>query len=255
MNDHLEPEAQGTEYAEPAVEPVLVNDHFVGRLADLVTRPSRLMTNVGLHPRWWQAGLLIFLIMTAFTWLTLPITGPEQMELMRDSKLSQLVPEEDWQARYDAAMDPPPAQRIGQAVAGGATSWVMVLLFSFVLGFFARMSGGQGGFRQALGIVHWASLIPFGIAVIIRAPLVLATESVARVNIGLAALLPDADPTSAVYQILSTYGDFSNWWGLFVLIVGFRVVYRMAAGAAAVAVLLPWALAVAVPVALTLLFM
>ena len=40
----------------------------------------------------------------------------------------------------------------------------MVLLFGFILGFFARMGGGKGTFKQALGVVSWAALIPFGSA-------------------------------------------------------------------------------------------
>ena len=65
-----------------------MNDSFFGRLKDLFTNPGRLMENVGAGPRWWQPGLLVCLVMIAFSWMTLPISAPEQAELMRDSGTS-----------------------------------------------------------------------------------------------------------------------------------------------------------------------
>ena len=255
MNDQLEP--TGIEGEEPEFEPTEPrgNDGFFGRLADLVVKPARLMTNVGAAPRWWQAGVLIFLLMTAFSWLIMPVSAPEQMELMRDSKISQLMPEGAWEKAYADALNPSPSKRIMQSLGAGLTTWVTVLILSFVLGFFAKMSGGQGKVKQAMGIVHWGSLIPFGLLVLIKGPLILATESLMQVNLGLAALLPDADPTSALFQILVAYGDFFNWWGLAVLIIGFRQVFRMSGGAAAVSVILPWALMMAIPVGINLAMM
>jgi len=232
-----------------------VNDNFLGRLVDLVVKPSRLMDNVGASPRWWQAGLLVFVVIAAFSWLTMPISGPEQMEMMRDSRFSQLMPEGEWENAYADAMDPSPVKRLTQSLGAGLSTWVMVMVVSLVLGFFAKMSGGQGVMKQSLGIVHWGSIIPFVIMVIVKLPLVLYLESVLSVNVGLAALLGDADPASPLYHILVTYGDFSNWWGLIVLIIGYRTVYRMGTSTAALAVLLPWALLAAIPLGITLLVM
>ncbi len=255
MNDQIEQESSGNGGFQPETPMSSGSDTFFGRLIDLVVKPARLMDHVGAAPRWWMAGLLLFLLMSAFSWVIMPISGPEQMELMRDSKIGQLMPPGEWEKSYAESLDPNPSKRILQSLGAGLSTWVMALVLSFVLGFFARMSGGQGGFKQALGIVHWASLIPFGIVVIIKAPLILMTESMMQVNIGLAALLPDADPSSALFQILVTYGDFFNWWGLAVLVIGFRQVFKMSTGSAAVSVLLPWALLVAIPVGINLFMM
>lgn len=239
----------------PVVPEVAAGDGFAGRLADLVAKPARLMDRVGRAPRWWQASLLVVLLIGAFTWVILPISGPEQMELMRDSKFMRMMPEDQWQKMYDEALYPTPLKRALSAVQGAVTTVLMITVFGLVLGFFVRMGGGRGSFRQALGVTAWASLIPFGIGTLIKAPLVLATESVFRASLGLAAVLPDGNPSSPLYQVLMTYGDFVTWWGLFVLVIGFQQVFHLSRGAAATTVLLTWALLSAIPLGISLLVM
>jgi hypothetical protein len=230
-------------------------DSLGGRLRDLVLRPSRLMDHVAHRPLWWVPGLVIFVVMVVFTWLTAPISGPEQMEMMRDSKLMSMMPEDQWQAMYDDAMNVSTGKRITQSLTGGFMGWLTVIVFGFILGFFARMGGGKGSFRQALGVTSWAALLPFALGPLVKLPIVLATESVFEVNLGLAALLPGGEPGSPLFQVLLTYGDFLTWWGLAVLVIGFSRVFGLARQAAIVSVVLPWALLSLVPLALTLLFM
>jgi hypothetical protein len=240
--------------AEPATPPS-EGDNLIGRLRDLVAKPGRLMDHVGARPQWWVPGLIIFVVMVVFAWVTAPISGPEQMEMMRDSKLMSMMPEEQWQAQYDAALNVTPAKRAIQAVTAGFMGWLSVIVFGFILGFFVRMSGGKGTFRQALGVTSWAALLPFALGPIIKAPLILATESVFRVNIGLAALMSGGEPGSPVFQALLAYGDFLTWWGLFVLVIGFSRVFGLTRNAAITSVVLPWALLSLIPLGLSMLFM
>jgi len=232
-----------------------MHDSFFARLTDLFRAPSRLMERVGEAPRVLAPTLLIVFIMAGFTWLTMPIAGPEQLEMMRDSRLMRMMPEEAWQQQYDEAMNPSPLKRGLQAAGSGISTWITILVFGLVLGFFARMSGGQGTMRQAIGVTTWSALIPFGLATLVKAPLVLLTESVFSVTIGLAAFAPGDDPGSALHQILMAYGDFFTWWGLAVLVIGFSRVFKLKTGSAAAAVLLPWALMTAIPVVIGILMM
>lgn len=238
-----------------APPPPPTGDSPVGRLRDLFARPSRLMDNVGARPLWWVPGLIIFAVMIVFSWLTLPISGPEQLEMMRDSKLMSMMPEEQWQAMYDDAMNVSTGKRVLQSLTGGFTGWITVIIFGFILGFFARMSGGHGTFRQALGVTSWAALLPFAVGPLVKLPLVLATESVFEVNLGLAALLPGSEPGSPLFQVLLTYGDFLTWWGLAVLVIGFSRVFGLTRNAAIMSVVLPWALLSLIPLGLGLIFM
>jgi len=230
-------------------------DSIAARFGDLFAKPSRLMDHVGARPLWWVPGVVIFVVMIAFAWLTAPISGPEQMEMMRDSKLMSMMPEEQWQAQYDEAMNVTPGKRLVQSLTAGFMGWISVIVFGFILGFFARMGGGKGSLRQALGITSWAALLPFAVGPLVKAPLVLATESVFKVNIGLAALLPGGEPGTALFQFLLTYGDFLTWWGLAVLVIGFSRVFGLARRAAVTAVVLPWALLSLIPLGLALIFM
>jgi len=232
-----------------------MNDHFLGRLSDLVMNPNRLMSNVGENPRWWQPVLLIVIVLCGFTYFTLPISGPEQLEVMRDGKLMSMMSESDWQEQYDAALNLSQAKRITQALTGGLTSGLMVMIFSFVIGFFARMSGGVGTKNQSMGVGTWSAVIAFGVASVVKLPLILMTESVFAVNLGLAALLPDANPGSPLYLVLASYGDLITWWGVIVMVIGFQKVYGMSRNAAAIAVILPWALLTMIPLGLSLIFM
>ncbi len=232
-----------------------MNDSFFGRFKDLFTNPGRLMENVGVNPRWWQPGLLVCLVMIGFSWMTLPISAPEQAELMRDSRLMQMVPEEAMNQQYEDALDISPTKRLTQSGIAGFTTWLMILIFGLILGFFVRLGGGEGSFKQALGIVSWGSLPVFVISSLVKLPLIMQTESVFKVNIGLAALLPGAEPGSALFQTLMTYGDFMTWWGLFLLVIGFEKVFKIGRSVAVLSVLLPWVLLSAVPLALSLIFM
>jgi hypothetical protein len=232
-----------------------MNDHFLGRLIDVVMNPNRLMANVAENPRWWQPVLLISLLLGAFTYVTLPISGPEQLEAMRDSKFMSMVPESEWQNQYNEALNPSQTKRILNSISGGVSAGLMVMGFSFVISFFVRMSGGVGTKTQGMGVGAWSALIPFGVASIIKLPLIMMTESVFAVNIGLAALLPDAGPQSKLFMVLSTYGDFITWWGVVVMVLGFERVYVMSRNAAATSVILPWAMLSMIPLGLGLIFM
>ncbi len=232
-----------------------MNDSLMQRFTDLFRAPSRLMDNVAEAPRLVAPLLVIMVIMTGFTWLTAPIAGPEQMEVMRDSRLMRMVPEEAWQEQYEQAMHPTPAKRALQAVTSGFTTLISIVVFGWIMAFFVRMGGNDLTLRQGLGVVAWASLIPFGLATLVKLPLILMTESVFSVTIGLAAFLPDAGPHSALFQILMAYGDFFTWWGLVLLVIGFARTARVPAGMVIVPVVMVWAVLTAIPVGIGLVMM
>lgn len=231
------------------------SDSVGARLVALIANPARLMSAVAIRPLWLVAGLLLVLVVALYSAATLHISAPEQMELMRDSRLMSVLPEEEWQKQYAAALEPTLSKRLTTGLGAGVSSWVMAIGFGAVLALFARLSGGSGTVKQTLGVVGWASLIPFGVGSLIKWPLVVLQESSVRVSVGLAAFAQGLQPESFLYQALVTYGDFTAWWGLAVIAVGLVKVHGLARGAAATVTVATWLLLITVPFVIGRLFM
>jgi hypothetical protein len=232
-----------------------MNDGFAARFKALITQPRALGAMIKERPRWLVPALVMLGVMWLFTGAVTHISTPEQLELMRDSKIMQMMPEEQWQEQYRESLTPTMLKRVGDGAGGGIAVCISAVILAAVLNLFAKLSAGRGRFKQMLALVFWTGLIPYGLATVLKYALVLAKESVVGVSIGLAALVPDPDYTSALYQFLLTFGDFTMWWALAALVLGVEVVYELRRGTAAVVVLLPWALLSGVALVLGRLFM
>ena len=106
-------------FDSPETEPTPGPDPLLGRFADLITKPGRLMDNVGRKTRLWAPYLLIFVVMTGFMWMVSPIMNPEQLEMSKDSKLMQLMPPEVLEEQYEQALHPTPLRRLQTSMQGG----------------------------------------------------------------------------------------------------------------------------------------
>lgn len=232
-----------------------VADGFLGRFLDLFRKPSRLMDNVGRHPRWWAPLLLIIFAVTAFSWLTMPIAAPEQVNNLQNSVFGRVLSEEDRAEMAESALDINPTKRIFQALADGFSALVFVVLFGLILGLFAQLSGGEVRFSQALGICIWGGVPVYVINVLVKLPIVFLTGSVLDWSIGLAALVQGQGSDSFLYKMLFNYGDFFTWWGLALIIIGFKRVFGMSLGPAILSVVLPWIVLTGIPVGIMLIMM
>ena len=228
---------------------------FFGRLVALFISPGRLMDDVGWAPRWWQPALLILLALYGFSWAVMPLSVAEQVENMQTSIFSKLVPDEAMQMQVDESRDFTPAKRSKQALIDSVISMTLMILFGLTLGLFAQLSGGRVKYSQALGICIWSAIPVFAVNLLVKIPMVFATESVIRPSVGLAALAPNAETGSVLFQVLYNYGDFFTWWGLVLVVIGFRRVFGLALGPAILSVVVPWVVLTAVPMGLMLLMM
>ncbi|MFH1844705.1 MAG: YIP1 family protein, partial [bacterium] len=133
--------------------------------------------------------------------------------------------------------------------------WFITLIYGLFYLLFGKLAGGQGTFKQVMGVTYWAALIPYILGYLVKLPIVFAKDSVREVSLGLAALAPNADVLSTKFLALTFFGDLFVWWGLIVTIIGFEKVHGMARGQAAVVTILPWALVTGAMFGLNLLFM
>lgn len=243
MNEFNTPEEPGMVEAQ---EETLVREpeNLLARFADLITKPSRLMDNVGHSTKLWLPYLLTLVAMTVFMWTISPIMNPEQIEMSQDSKLMQMIPDEVRQEQYEQALNPSTKMRFFQALQGGLFVVIQTMMLGLLLGLFAKLSGGTGKMVQAMGITAWAGLVPMVLGPLVILPIILQTESFFGTSIGLAALLPGGDPSTMLYKFLYMFGDFFTWWGVALLVIGFKRVYGLSQSAAATTVILVWFVAV-----------
>lgn len=231
-----------TAKAEGELPGVGSHDRFLIRLWDLVVKPDRLMRKVAERPRWWHPGLLIFVSVVILTWLTYPIAvvdSRQQLEQKRDSWPYSEMTDVKWNELLEKVEDTSFETRLRGSLGAGFMMWILVIVVGLVLGFFVKMANGKGTAWQAVSVASWSYVPPLVFASIVKVPLVFYTESASEVNIGIAALV-DVDQSGALWKIINLYGDFSIWWCLALLVVGFGRVFRIARRTAAVTVLLPW---------------
>ena len=243
------------EKSEPKESFAPESDGFFGRFLDLFRNPRRLMDNVGRHPRWWAPLLFIFVVVAFSSWMIMPIAAPESLGKMQDSVFGMALSDEDLQEIAEGAREITPTRRVLQALQDSIVNLVFIMLFGLALGMFAQLSGGQVKYGQALGITVWGAVPVYALNMLVRIPLAYATGSVFRYSVGLAALAPGADTGSFLFKVLYNYGDFFTWWGLVLVIIGFRRVFGMALGPAILSVILPWIVMMAFPLGIMLLFM
>ncbi len=245
---HVSPGAQEPDLNKPSP------DFLPLRLWDLFLHPTRLMDHVGRWPKWWHAGLLILLINgLATTWVG-PIVLEEYRSSSASSALDSLVSREQVEASLEKAMDSGERNKIGSILSTGLNSWAVTIIFGLVLGFFVKMAGGKGSFPQALGIVHWAALIPYGLGTLIKLPLVLYTGEYASITLSPAAFFPAEAVGSFFFVMLANFAEVTIWWGLLVVVLGFQRVFDLERGPAFLSVILPWALATGVMAGFRLVF-
>jgi len=224
------------------------------RLWDLFRHPGRLMGNVGRLPRWWHAGILLLLINgVATTWVG-PVMLKEYRSVPTSSRFDSLVSRDQVEATLEKAMVSGEQNKLGSIISTGLNSWAVTIVFGLVLGFFAKMAGGQGSFPQALGIVHWAALIPYGLGTLIKLPLILNTGEYCRITLSPAAFLPADSVGSFFFVMLAYFAEVTIWWGLLVVVVGFEKVFGLNRGPAFLSVVLPWALVTGVMAGFRLVF-
>lgn len=224
------------------------------RLIDLFIKPDRLMTHAGRRPCWWQAGLLILLINgVAMTWVT-PIMVREVTNHLAQSTLPGGVAGEQILETLAGTTEKIEASKLSAILGNGLQTWAMCIVFAFVLYFFVRLAEGQGRLPQALGIVHWAALIPYGVGTLVKLPIILQTGRYEATTLSAAAFLPDEAVGGTLFNFLAYFTDVTQWWGLALLVIGFGRVFGLARRPAILSVLLPWALATAVQAAFRSIF-
>ncbi len=231
-----------TEEKSPGSSP----DFIPQRFWDLIVNPRGLMENVGRWPKWWIAGLLILILNGVATTWEGPILLKEYREQPGSALMNTMITQEDLLEKLEESVGEGKGNKLSSVISSGMNTWGGTLVFSLFLGFFAKMAGGKGRFSQALGIVHWAALIPYGIGTLVRLALILNTGHYARISLSPAIFLPSESVGTFAFIFLDSFTDLTVIWGLIVVVIGFGKVFKMDYSPAALSVFMPWALITAI---------
>ena len=188
-----------------------MNETVFGRFIFILTNPGVAMDQVRDNPRWTAAALVIVACVAIYSGVTLHITGPEQVELLQETRFGEMMEAEQIEEMYAQFDNITMKTRILSGMQAGFATLISVLISTLVYLLFSRLSGGQGSFKQLLGVVMWASVVGLGVHSLAKIPLVLMKGSSMDVSLGLGVLAASRGPLDAVYQFLSMFDVFSLW--------------------------------------------
>ncbi|MBC8424161.1 YIP1 family protein [bacterium] len=218
-----------------------MNDSVLSRFWTIIVNPSAAMEAVRERPRVLVAALAIIILMGVFTAATVHIAGPEQADMMRDTRFGELMEPEQIEEMYDSYLDMTTKDRIMSALPAGFGSAAMVFVMGLVFLLFGKLAGGQGTFGQVMGVIFWSNVVSMGYAALIKWPLVLAKETVMGITLGPAVLVADRGFLDPLFGFL-TLLDIFTVWGVVLIVIGFEKVHGFARNKAIAVVVATWLL-------------
>ena len=216
-----------------------MSDTIGKRFLTIVTNPAAAMAEVKENPRWVIAALAVAVMLGLYSAATLQITGPEQLDVMRETRFGQMIPEEDMAEMYAKYEAPTVGARVLQGAQSGIGAALMLFVMVLIYQLFCKLAGGQGNLRQTAGVVYWSSVVSLGLGSLIKWPLVLAKGSSMGVAIGPAIFVVDRGPTDALYQLLSIF-DLFTVWGVLLMVIGLGLVHEFVRNKATTVVVTTW---------------
>jgi len=218
-----------------------MSDSILSRFWTIIVNPSATMEAVRENPRILVAVLGIVIMMGVFTGATVQISGPEQIDLMQDTRFGRMMESEQIDEMYEQYLNVTMKDRVMHGIQGGFGGAAMVFIMGLVYMLFGKLAGGQGTFKQVMGAVMWSSVISLGYGSLIKWPLAVAKQTVMGITLGPAVLVSERGMLDPVFGILSFF-DIITIWGVVVLVLGFEKVHGFARNKATVVVVATWLL-------------
>ncbi len=218
-----------------------MTDSVFSRFYTIMVNPGAAMEAVRENPRILVAVLGIVVLVGLVTGATLHIAGPEQVDLMRDTRFGRMMTPEQIEEAYDRALNTTVKDRFVNGIQGGIGTTLAAFIAGLVYFLFGKLAGGQGTFKQVIGAVMWSSVISMGFGSLVKWPLVIAKQSAMGVSLGPAVLVADRGYLDPLFGLLQFFDVFTIW-GVIVLVIGFEKVHGFARNKAATVVVATWLL-------------
>ena len=218
-----------------------MNESVFTRFITIVTDPVATMNVVRENPRWAAAALGIVVLVAVYSGATMHITGPEQVEMMQDTRFGEMMTPEQIDEQYAQYDEITLVKRTLTGLAGGFGTLVMMFIVTLVYVLFGKVGGGAGSFKQTLGVIMWANFVGMGLGSIVKLPIVLAKGTSLDVALGPAILVVDRGITDPLFQFLSMF-DLFTLWTVVLMVLGFESIHGFARNKAATVVVGAWLL-------------
>ncbi|MFH1844293.1 MAG: YIP1 family protein, partial [bacterium] len=136
-------------------------DNVLTRFWAVFVSPGKAMEWVREKPQWLIAGIIGLVGIGIFSAVTSHIAGPEGIELMQDTRIGRMMTEEQLEEAYENALNVTTMGRVTSFFSGGIMVWFITLIYGLFYLLFGKLAGGQGTFKQVMGVTYWAALIPY----------------------------------------------------------------------------------------------
>jgi hypothetical protein len=212
-----------------ATTSVVPDKNLMARFIGVITSPRETFEVVAAHPSWlWMALVVIVLTAAPTMWFQSTEIGrqaalDESVRYMQSFGMN--VSDQMYEAIRKSVMEPSMARQVGTLAAMAVMPLaVWALIAGLAMGVVGVLMGGSSGtFKKTFAAVIHSSVIGI-IGVWVITPLNYARESMTSAT-NLAVLLPFLPEGSFLARFLGMMDVFRLWW-LFVLAIGFGVVFK-----------------------------
>jgi hypothetical protein len=235
-----------------AAEPAPGGDSALSRLWRVLIAPEATFRSIAARPTWALVLLVILALVGVAIYVSFDRIDAQDLVKSMEEQGRQMPPN----------MTPERLAAITKWTSlGGALVFVPVLYLLTALVFWValRMFGSDIDYRRSLSVtLH--GMLPFGLASLVGIPIALAREHISMTELQSGGLVKSSlgflvsEDTSKAVQALLTSVDLFSIWSIVLLIIGFRVVGRVARGNATAIVLVVWGIGVLLKVGLAAVF-
>ena len=224
---------------------------FAARVVGVFVAPGDTFEDVRRKPTILLPMIALYVLMAVIFYVIFPAQAADQQTRAEGSARFQALSQEQQEQQLGFATGPI-ARKIGSA-AGPAAILIIGLLFALVYWGGAHLLGGEPTYKAMLSMFLFVSMINPVMHSIVKAPLMLAKDTVIGITFGPGMFLPGLEVTSMTYQALALF-DVFNIWSVAVTGIGIAKISRISTAAGMGIAIVVFAIGAAIQLGLTRLF-
>jgi hypothetical protein len=225
------------------------------RLIGALVSPEKTFRSIAERPSWALPMILLIVLGIGLQTVMQKRVDPEELIRQQTKQMGIELTQEQIDKGVKSIENQTPTRRIAGAVFGAAIAAATYFVTALIFWVAFRMFGSDIDYVRSLATVAHG-LLPFGIALLINIPMVLARGSidysdmmnggVLMSNLGFLA----NDDTGTAARMLLHSIDFFSIWAIVLLVIGFRATAKVRTAMATTIVLAVWGLGVALKIGL-----